>query len=137
MLPHHRGLAPRASGDPDARLGRGRKGFYLGYRTVFLTDIEGFPLGHVEAPANVNEPLLVEPLLDRVLGEDIEVELLAGDSGFESRRVFDVLEARRMASLVAWRRMKRRVNPPGVLTVKDRINARLALLRGVVECRVI
>ena len=109
-------------GDPDARLGRGRQGFYLGYRTVFLTDIEGFPLGHIEAPANVNEPLLVEPLLDRVLGEDIEVELLAGDSGFESRRVFDALEARRMASLVAWRRMKRRVNPPDVLTVKDRID---------------
>ena len=58
----------RGRGDPDARLGRGRRGFYLGYRTVFLTDIEGFPLGHIEAPANVNEPLLVEPLLDKVLG---------------------------------------------------------------------
>ena len=87
----------RGLGDPDARLGRSRKGFYLGYRSVFLTDIEGFPLGHMETPANVNEPLLVEPLLDRVLGEDIEVELLAGDSGFESRRVFEALEARRMA----------------------------------------
>jgi hypothetical protein len=109
-------------GDPDARLGRGRRGFYLGYRSLFLTDIEGFPLGHVEAPANVNEPLLVEPLLDRVLGEDLEVELLAGDSGFEARRVFEALVARRMAPLVAWRRMKRRVNPPDVLTVKDRID---------------
>jgi len=112
----------RGRGDPDARLGRGGKGFYLGYRTVFLTDIEGFPLGHVEAPANVNEPLLVGPLLDRVLGEDIEVELLAGDSGFESRRVFDVLEARRMAPLVAWRRMKGRDNPADVLTIRDRID---------------
>jgi hypothetical protein len=112
----------RGRGDPDARLGRGRKGFYLGYRSLFLTDIEGFPLGHVEAPANVNEPLLVEPLLDRVLGEDLEVELLAGDSGFESRRVFDVLKARRMSPLVAWRSMKRRVNPADVLTVKDRID---------------
>jgi len=112
----------RGRGDPDARLGRGRKGFYLGYRSVFLTDIEGFPIGHVEAPANVNEPLMVEPLLDKVLGEDIEVELLAGDSGFESRRVFDALEARRMAPLVAWRRMKGRENPPDVLTVKDRID---------------
>ena len=36
----------------------------------------------------------MEPLLDKVLGEDIEVELLAGDSGFESRRVLDALEAR-------------------------------------------
>ena len=112
----------RGRGDPDARLGRGRRGFYLGYRTLFLTDIEGFPLGHVEAPANVNESLLVEPLLDKVLGENIEVELLAGDSGFESRRVFDVLEARRMAPLVAWRRMRGRENPPEVLTIKDRID---------------
>jgi len=112
----------RGRGDPDARLGRGRKGFYLGYRSLFLTDIEGFPLGHVEAPANVNEPLLVEPLLDRVLGEDIEVEMLAGDSGFESRRVFDALEARKMAPLVAWRSMKGRENPPDVLTVRDRID---------------
>ena len=112
----------RGLGDPDARLGRGRKGFYLGYRSVFLTDIEGFPLGHMEAPANVNEPLMVESLLDKVLGENIEVELLAGDSGFESRRVFEALEARRMAPLVAWRRMKGRENPPDVLTVKDRID---------------
>ena len=112
----------RGRGDPDARLGRGRKGFYLGYRTVFLTDIEGFPLGHMEAPANVNEPLIVEPLLDKVLGEDIEVELLAGDSGFESRRVFEALEDRRMAPLVAWRRLKGRDNPDDVLTVRDRID---------------
>jgi hypothetical protein len=48
-------------------------------------DIEGFPLGHVEAPNHVNEPLLVKPLLDRVLGKDRKVELLAGDRGFESR----------------------------------------------------
>ena len=70
----------------------------------------------MEAPANVNEPLMVEPLLDKVLGEDIEVELLAGDSGFEAR------EDRRMAPLIAWRRMKSRENPADVLTVRDRID---------------
>ena len=109
----------RGLGDPDARLGRGRMGYYLGYRSLFLTDIEGFPLGHVEALANVNEPLLVEPLLDRVLGEAIEVELLAGDSRFESRRVFDVVETRKVAPLIAWRRIGDRDNPPDVLTVRD------------------
>ena len=40
-------------------------------------------MGHVEAPANVNEKNLVEHLLDEVLGEDIEVELAAGDSQFD------------------------------------------------------
>ena len=77
-------------GDPDARLGRGKKGFILGYQSLFLVDVEGFPLGHVEASVNVNEKKLVEPLLDKILGEDIEVELVAGDSQFESAQVFDV-----------------------------------------------
>lgn len=111
----------RGLGDPDARLGRGKKGFILGYQSLFLVDIEGFPLGHVEAPANVNEKMLVEPLLDRLLGEDIEVELVAGDSQFESSQVFDALNARKMGGVIPWRRLKGRVNPKGVLSVKDRI----------------
>ena len=62
--PHdtHRGL-----GAPDARLGRGKSGFILGYQSLFLVDIEGFPLGIAEAPLNVNEKELVEELLARVL----------------------------------------------------------------------
>jgi len=79
-------------GDPDARMGRGKKGFILGYQSLFLVDIEGFSLGHVEAPANVNEKELVEKPLDGVLGECIEVELLAADSQFEAGRVEALLE---------------------------------------------
>jgi hypothetical protein len=112
----------RGLGDPEARVGRGKKGFILGYQTLFLVDIEGFPLGHEEAPANVNEKELVEPLLDRVLGEGLEVELAVGDSQFESPRVFDAFEERKMGQIIVWRRMKGRVNPPDVLTVKDRID---------------
>lgn len=102
--PHnnHQGL-----GDPEARVGRGS---------------EGFPLGHVEAAANRNEKMLVESLLDEVLGEDFEVELVVGDSQFESRQVFNVLEEKKIGHLIPWRRLKGRVNPPGVLTVKDRID---------------
>ena len=111
----------RGLGDPDARLGRGKRGFILGYQSLFLVDVEGFPLGHVEAPLNVNEKELVEPLLDRVLDDDIEVELLAGDSQFESQTVFDLLGSHKIGSIIAWRRMKGRESPPGVLTVKDRI----------------
>jgi len=109
-------------GDPDARLGRGKKGFVLGYQSLFLVDIEGCPLGHVEASLNVNEKKLVEPLLDKVLGEDIEVELVAGDSQFESEQVFDVLRKKRISSVIAWRCLKGRVNSPEVLSVKDRID---------------
>jgi len=112
----------RGLGDPDARLGRGKKGFILGYQSLFLVDIEGFPMGHVEAPANVNEKRLVEPLLDRLLGEDIEVELVAGDSQFESSQVFDALNLRKISGIIPWRHLKGRENPPDVLTVKDRID---------------
>ena len=112
----------RGLGDPDARLGRGGKGFLLGYLSLFLVDIEGFPLGHIEAPLNVNEKQLVEELLARVLGECIEVELLAGDSQFESQAVFDLLDSLKIAHIIAWRRLKGRENLPDVLTVKDRID---------------
>jgi hypothetical protein len=94
----------------------------LGYQSLFLVDVEGLPLGHVEASANVNEKRLVEPLLDRLLGEDMEVELAVGDSQFESRQVFDTLEARKIGDIIAWRRLKGRKNPLGVLSVKDRID---------------
>jgi len=112
----------RGLGDPDARLGRGKKGFILGYQSLFLVDIEGFPLGHVEASANVNEKLLLEPLLDKLLGEDVEVELVAGDSQFESGQVFDALSARKIGGVIPWRRLEGRVNPSDVLSVKDRID---------------
>ena len=109
-------------GDPDARLGRGKRGFILGYQSLFLVDIEGFPLGHVEAPVNVNEKMLVEALLAKVLGEDLEVELVVGDSQFESQRLFDWLRAKRIANIIPWKRHKGHENPSDVLTVKDRID---------------
>jgi hypothetical protein len=101
----------RGFGDPDARLGRRKKGFILGYQSLFLVDIEDFPLGHVEAPANVNEKKLVEPLLDRLLSEDIEVELMAGDSQFESCQIFDTLGSRKISGVIPWRLLKGRENP--------------------------
>ena len=117
--PHDTG---RGLGDPDARVGRGKKGFMLGYQSLFLVDIEGFPLGHVEAPLNVNEKQLVEALLDKVLGDCIEVELLVGDSQLESQAIFDLLDELKMSHIIAWRKLKGRVNPPEVLSVKDRID---------------
>jgi hypothetical protein len=112
----------RGLGDPDARLGRGKKGFLLGYLSLFLVDIEGFSLGHIEAPLNVNEKQLVEALLTRVLGECIEVELLAADSQFESQSIFQLLDSLKIGHIIAWRQMKSRENPADVLTVKDRID---------------
>ena len=70
----------------------------------------------------MNEKQLVEALLRRILGECIEVELLAADSQFVSQGVFDLLESLKIGSIIAWRRLKSRENPADVLTVKDRID---------------
>ncbi len=64
----------------------------------------------------------MEELLLRVLGECIEVELLAADSQFESQSIFQLLDSLKIGHIIAWRRLKGRVNPPDVLTVKDRID---------------
>jgi hypothetical protein len=113
----------RGRGDPDARVGRCKNGaFDLGYLSLMMVDIEGFALGHVEDSLNVNEKKLVEPLLERVLGDDIEVELMAADSQFESGELFHALESRKLEHVIPWRRLKNRANPPDVLSVKDRID---------------
>lgn len=80
---------------------------------------------------NVNEKKLVESLLDKLLGEDIEVELAAADSQFESEQVFGLLKARRISNIIAWRRLGGRVNPLDVLTVKDRIDVEDLYLRCI------
>jgi hypothetical protein len=44
--------------------------------------------------------------------------LLAAESQFESSGVFGLLESLKIGSVIAWRRMKDRENPPDVLSVK-------------------
>jgi hypothetical protein len=113
----------KGRGDPEARVGRAKNGaFDLGYLSLMMADIEGFCLGHVESSLNVNEKLLVEPLLDRVLGDDLEVELLSADSQFESGELFKALESRKLEHVIPWRRLKGRDNPSDVLSVKDKID---------------
>jgi hypothetical protein len=52
-------------GDSDARIGHGKKGFILSYQSLFLLDMESCPLGHGEAPVNVNEKIPVKPPLTK------------------------------------------------------------------------
>ncbi|MEM2103551.1 MAG: transposase [Candidatus Bathyarchaeia archaeon] len=96
----------RGLGDPEARVGRGPEGFYLGYRSLFLIDMEGLPLGHGEDSANVNEKDLVEKVLEDALGGDFEVELVVGDSQLESKKVFRKVEKRKIDHVIPWRKLR-------------------------------
>ena len=81
-------------------MGRGKKGFMLGYQSLFLVDIEGFPLGHIEAPLNMNEKQRVALLLCKFRGESIEVELFAGDDQLESQTVFKLFNSLKICHIV-------------------------------------
>jgi len=102
----------RGLGDPEARVGREPEGYYLGYRSLLLIDMEGLPLGHEEAPANVNEKDLVEQVLNDALG-DMEVEVVAGDSQLESKTVFQTMENRKIAHVIPWRKLKDKITVEG------------------------
>ena len=74
--------------DGDARVGRGRRGFILGYRvhTACCADSE-LPLAYTVAPCNENDKLHFEPLLERVLRLGVRFKSVLADSQYSSENV--------------------------------------------------
>ena len=74
--------------DPDARVGRGRRGFVLGYKvhTVCCTDSE-LPLAFMVEPCNRNEKLCFKPLLKKLQDQDIHFKTVIADAQYDSAKV--------------------------------------------------
>ncbi len=74
--------------DPDARVGRGRRGFVLDYRvhTVCCADSE-LPIAFKVAPCNDNDKLYFEPLLERVRHLGVGFRHVVADSQYNSENV--------------------------------------------------
>ncbi len=79
--------------DPDARVGRGRRGFILGYRvhTVCCADSE-LPLAFTVAPCNENDKVYFEPLLERVHRLGVNFRAVLADAQYSSVNVRDAAE---------------------------------------------
>jgi transposase len=79
--------------DPDARVGRGRRGFILGYRvhTVCCTDSE-LPVAFRVAPCNDNDKLYFEPLLEKTRRLGVEFRVVVADSQYSSSNIRDAAE---------------------------------------------
>jgi len=56
----------RGWGDPDAFVGQGQEGFILGYRSLFLIDVKGYPLGR--ARGAIFTKIMKKRGIDLVLG---------------------------------------------------------------------
>jgi hypothetical protein len=79
--------------DPDARVGRGRRGFILGYRvhTACCADSE-LPLAFTVAPCNENDKFHFEPLLERVHRLGVGFRSVLADAQYNSVNVRDAAE---------------------------------------------
>jgi transposase len=79
--------------DPDARVGRGRRGFILGYRvhTTCCADSE-LPIAFTVAPCNENDKVYFEPLLERVHRLGVGFTAVLADAQYSSVNVRDAAE---------------------------------------------
>jgi len=74
--------------DGEARVGRGRRGFILGYKvhTACCTRSE-LPLAFTVEPCNVNEKVCLKPLLEKLKGRGISFRTVVADAQYDSARV--------------------------------------------------
>jgi hypothetical protein len=79
--------------DPDARVGRGRRGFILGYRvhTACCADSE-LPIAFTIAPCNENDKLHFEPLLEQVHRLGVKFRTVLADAQYSSVNVRNAAE---------------------------------------------
>ena len=79
--------------DPDARVGRGRRGFILGYRvhTACCADSE-LPIAYEVAPCNENDKVYFEPLLERVHRLGVGFRAVLADAQYSSVNVRSAAE---------------------------------------------
>ena len=79
--------------DQDARVGRGRRGFILGYRvhTACCVDSE-LPIAYKVAPCNENDKVYFEPLLEKVHRLGVEFSAVLADAQYSSENVRNAAE---------------------------------------------
>ena len=80
--------------DPEARVGRGRRGFILGYRVHTACCVESeMPLAFTVAPCNENDKVYFKPLLEGVHALGIGFKAVLADAQYNSAKVRAAAEA--------------------------------------------
>jgi len=94
--------------DPDARVGRGKRGFILGYRvhTACCASSE-MPLAFKVAPCNENDKTYFKPLLERVHGLGIQFKAVLADAQYSSQKARDTVQAYGAEPIIPVRRDSR------------------------------
>ncbi len=74
--------------DPEARVGRGKRGFILGYRVHTACCVESeMPLAFTVAPCNENDKVYFKPLLESVHALGVRFKAVLADAQYNSAKV--------------------------------------------------
>jgi len=95
----------RGKSDFDARVGRGRRGFILGYKvhTACCANSE-LPLAFTVEPCNVNEKLCFKPLLEKLKNRDISFKTVVADAQYDSSKVRKTVREYGAESVIPYRK---------------------------------
>ena len=98
----------RGRSDLDARVGRGRRGFVLGYKvhTVCCTSSE-LPLAFMVEPCNVNEKLLIKPLLKKLRDQNVSFKTVLADAQYDSTKARDIIRSYGAEPVIPFRKCSR------------------------------
>jgi transposase len=104
--------------DNEARVGRARRGFILGYKvhTICCTGCE-LPLAFMVAPCNINEKLFTKPLLDKLKGYGVNFKAVLADAQYNSSKVREEVKQFGAEPVIPYRRSSKVKN--GLKVGKD------------------
>jgi transposase len=104
--------------DNEARVGRARRGFILGYKVhaACCTSSE-LPLAFMVAPCNVNEKLFAKPLLEKLKGYGVKFKAVLADAQYNSSKVREEVKRFGAEPVIPYRRSSKVKN--GLKVGKD------------------
>ena len=94
--------------DLEARVGRGRRGFVLGYKVHMACCASSeLPLAFTVEPCNVNEKLCIKPLLEKLKARDISFKTVLADAQYDSAKVRETVEEYGAEPVIPYRKSSR------------------------------
>ena len=94
--------------DCEARVGRARRGFILGYKVhaACCTSSE-LPLAFTVAPCNMNEKRFIKPLLEKLRGHGVCFETVLADAQYDSSKVRNTVREYGAEPVIPYRKTSR------------------------------
>jgi len=94
--------------DPEARVGRARRGFLLGYKvhTACCASSE-LPLAFTVEPCNRNDKCFIKPLLETLRGHGVCFETVLADAQYDSSKVRETVREYGAEPVIPYRKTSR------------------------------